>query len=86
MFILTRKIGESLVVNHKITITVAIVGDNYADVGFFEHGLCTGRATLGTTQKSSLPAGLRGIMIRRTGRDSVQLGIDIPDGVTVERH
>lgn len=85
MLVLSRKIGESVVIDDLIVLTVAIIGEGFIDLGMAE----VGGAQLGTISLDHhglrpIVDGVKGVMVRIEG-DRVRIGFDYREGVSIVR-
>ena len=86
MLILSRRIGESIIIDGTFTATVAVVGADFVDLGLCERdGTQLGCVTLNTRQRAHVVRGVSGIMIERMEQGRVRLGFDAPKRISIKR-
>ena len=85
MFIVSRQIGESLLLDGDITLTLAVVGENFADFGLYRGGLCVGHATLVASELRPVMRGVRGIVVKHLANGRLRLGFDFSCGMVFKR-
>ena len=85
MLVLSRALGESIIVSDRFQATVAVIGTDYVDLGVIElNGDRRGVVTLNEHELRPIVGGVRGILIRHK-QDGVRLGFEFEDGVTIQR-
>jgi sRNA-binding carbon storage regulator CsrA len=86
MLVLSRKVGESIIIDSKFTATVAVVGADFVDLGLSEvGGTRLGYVTLNTHKLAQVIRGVRGIMVERIEEGRVSLGFESPSEVWIGR-
>jgi len=65
MPVLTRRLGESLVIDDEAIATVAVIGHDFIELSLTRlDGSVLGIATIGTKEWASVFAGVRGVVVR----------------------
>jgi sRNA-binding carbon storage regulator CsrA len=85
MLILSRRLGESLVIDGQIVVRIAVIGANFVDIGLSQvDGIPIGVVTLVQNTSTPIAQGVRGVVIElRGGR--VRMGLEYPEGVAITR-
>lgn len=85
MFVLSRRIGESVIIGNAVTATVAVVGAEFADLHLADvDGAHIGRVTIDVKHLRQIVNGVSGVMIKRLD-DRVWLGLEIEKGIEIAR-
>ena len=85
MLLISREVGESLVLAESTVVTVAVVGDDFVDLGLSDlSGRRLGVVTLRKETKTLLVHGVQGIFIKAVGQ-RVRLGFEYPPGISLRR-
>lgn len=86
MLVLSRSVGESIIIDGTITATVAVIGADFVDIGLLEVGGARLRCvTLDTRKLRPVVDGVTGIMIERIEAGRIRLGFEVRRGVSVRR-
>ena len=87
MLILTRRVGESIVIDGRVLVTVVVIGADFVDLSIADRCERSTRiVTLADRKPSEIAGGVRGTFVCiADSNEEVRLGFDIPPGVTVER-
>lgn len=86
MLILSRRVGESIIVDGTIKATVAVIGADFVDLGLSEVGGARLRCvTLDTRELRPVIDGVTGIMIKKIEAGRVRLGFEVRRGVSIGR-
>jgi sRNA-binding carbon storage regulator CsrA len=86
MLVLSRRIGDSIVIDDLIRATVITIGDEFVDLGLAQLD-CTelGHISLDIYGMRPVVHGVNGIMIERMADNRVRLGLEYSEGVTIAR-
>ena len=86
MLVLSRSLGESVVIDGRTVATLAVIGSRSVDVALENlAGEHMGHVTLTTDGLEHVARGVRGLAVQITPA-RVRLGLEIPAGVNVERY
>ncbi len=87
MLVLSRNVGEKIVINEDIVLTVAVIGVEFCDVEIrHSDGRKIGLVTLQIGADGSRTGnGVWGHVLRAERQHKVRLGFECPPGVTVRR-
>ena len=80
MLVLTRRLGESLIIGDDIKITVLTIGKNQIKLGVNDSGGVTIKLQETTTIKDGIA-----VKLVKSDKSQVKLGITAPDSVTINR-
>lgn len=84
MLVVSREVGESLVVVGRMLLTVAVAGRHFVDLSLSD--LCGRQLRVVTLPKSAtvpVAHGIRGVFIEAVG-SRVRLGFEYPGGVSIK--
>jgi hypothetical protein len=85
VFVLSRRIGESVVIGNSIVATVAVVGTDFVDLSLVRiDGTRLGKATLDRQLRPVVP-GVAGVIVKRLEGNRVSLGFELEDGIPIVR-
>jgi sRNA-binding carbon storage regulator CsrA len=86
VFVLSRRIGESVVFDNAVVATVAVVGAEFVDLSLAKiDGTRLGRVTLDVQQLRPVVQGVAGVMVKRLSENSIRLGFEVDESMTVAR-
>ncbi len=86
MFVLSRRIGESVVLDNAVVATIAVVGADFVDLSLAKiDGTRIGNATLDVQQLRPVVQGVAGVMVKRLEANKVRLGFELEEGIAVAR-
>jgi sRNA-binding carbon storage regulator CsrA len=86
MLVLSRKLGESVVLNDTVTATVAVIGRDFADLRLDSIGSQTrlGIVSIGLREMTPVIRGISAVAAQ-IQQDKVRLGFESEPGHRVER-
>src|SRR5437879_8012911 len=86
MLIVSRAIGEAVVIADRTVATVAVVGREFVALAIANgRGVPQGTVTLDACELSPVAHGVRALVVEMVNPSRVRLGLEIPDGIQVER-
>lgn len=86
MLVLSRRTGESLIIDDLLRLTVAVVGRDFVDLALQDiDGMAVGRITLSIDQLRPVVPGVEGLMIPTLDKDRVRLGPECREGIAIVR-
>jgi sRNA-binding carbon storage regulator CsrA len=85
MLVLSRRLGESVVIDDEAIATVAVIGREFVELSLTRlDGSLLGTSTIGLKKSSPVFAGVRGV-VARFENEKVRFGFDGPEGSRVDR-
>jgi hypothetical protein len=85
MLVLSRRLGESVVIDDEAIATVAVIGRDFIELSLTRlDGSVLGIATIGTKDLTPVYAGVRGVVVR-TETDRARLGFEGHPGSRIDR-
>jgi sRNA-binding carbon storage regulator CsrA len=85
MLVLSRNLGESIVIDNEVVVTVAVVGREFVELSISHStGTVSDIVTVGNKEPMLVAHGVRARFIRSEG-EKVRLGFDGPSGCRIDR-
>ena len=85
MLILSRKLGESVMIDNEVVVTVAVLAREFVELSLSNsEGTVSGIVTIGKKGLTLVAHGVRAVFIQNEG-EKVRLGFDGPPGCRIDR-
>jgi len=85
MLVLSRKLGNGVVIDNRFVVTVAVLAHEFVELSLSDpNGTVAGTVTLGKTGLTPIMDRVRAVFIRTEG-DKARLGFDGPPGCRIDR-